>query len=93
MAAKYAHSIGMGDVIQLPGDHRSWTVAWVDESVNGLSTHLRLVDHPSRVVVVNAHSSVHVSVNAPRCNHGSRFEHCDRDCAWPADIDALYLNH
>ncbi len=92
MGFEYVYRVGMGDVVTLAEDRRSWTVSWMESSVNGLSVHLRLVDHPSRVVVMNAHDTVHVSATAPRCDHGSRFEHCDRDCAWPAQLDSLYLN-
>lgn len=87
----YASRLGMGDVISLPDDGVRCTVTWADHSVDGKSVQVRIKGHWRRVVMLHISASVQVYETAPRCAHGDRFEHCDRECAWPEELDALYI--
>lgn len=87
----FAGDLSMGDGFRLEEHGEHHIVAWSDGSVDGSVVYIHLGDR--RTEVIHAYRRCFRYPETRRCACGRRYEYCERECVWPADLETLFMNH
>jgi hypothetical protein len=84
-----ADSFGMADTYRVSNVSPVLQIKWVQECVDGTFYFL----HMDGTITRNffGGEGLYLVSRAPRCGCGSRYEFCENECPWPAEIESDYM--